>query len=58
MMDKIRVFTVGGRSACGPIEFDTNVLVWGWRVGDVHAFPLSVQNTHPDEQEQDLGLGI
>jgi len=37
MMDKIQVFTVGGRSDCGHTDFDTNVFVWGWRVGDVHA---------------------
>jgi len=37
MMDKIRVSRVGGHSDCVPIDFDTNVLLWGWRVGDVHA---------------------
>ena len=46
MMDKIWVFTVGGRSDCGPIDFDTNVLVWGWRVGDVHtSYIVSAEHT-------------
>jgi hypothetical protein len=54
MMDRIQVFTVEGHSDCGHIDFDTNVFVWGMYM----LIPLSVQNTQPDEQEQDPGLGI
>ena len=37
MIDKIQVFTVGGHSYCGHIDLDTNIFVWGSRVGDVRA---------------------
>jgi hypothetical protein len=57
MMDKIEVFTVGGRSDCGHIDFDTNVFVWDGGWGMYMFLPLSAQNTNPDEQEQDPGLG-
>jgi hypothetical protein len=58
MMDKIQVFIVGGHPYCGHIDFDTNVFVWGRGWGKYMHLPLSMQNTQPDEQEQDPGLGI